>query len=148
MPRWVLGLVALAALVVASPWIAFQIGLANVEGKPLHSAIRTLSPAQLEFLHVATRKAGVFKVPELTPLGYVMDSVQDPDKLASGGVKTAWIVARHHAANHLKRTDEVSRRLSETALMIWLTQNWSSDQIIARAYEIELARAGKGGRIE
>ena len=147
MPRWVLGLVALAALVVASPWIAFQIGLANVDGRPLHSAIRTLSPAQLEFLHVAMRKAGVFKVPELTPLGYVMDSVQDPEKLESGGVKAAWIVARHHAASHMKRSDAISRRLSETALMIWLTQNWSADQILARAYEIELARSGKGPRI-
>jgi hypothetical protein len=137
---WVLGGLALAALIVGSPWIAYGIGLANLDGRPLLSTIRTLSAEQQEFLHVAMRKAGVLDVPQLTPADYVIDPLRDPEKLASGGVKAATIVARSYSASHLRQRFRYAERLSETALTIWLTQYWTTDQILASAYEIEQAK--------
>lgn len=143
---WVLVALLLAGLVVGSPWIAYGVGLANLEGRPIPSPIRTLNAEQQEMLHVMMRKAGVLQVPQLTPWDWVLDSIRDPDKLASGGFKAATIVAHDYAPAHLRYRVPRAADLSEIALTIWLTQSWSNDQILATAYEIESKRGVRLGR--
>ena len=143
---WVLAALALGALVVGLPWIAYGVGLANLDGRPVPAPIGKLDAEQQEFLHVAMRKAGVLDVPQLTPWNYVLDTMRDPDKLASGGFKAATIVAHDYARVHLRYTGPRAERLSETALAVWLTQSWPTDQILATAYEIESKRGLRLGR--
>jgi hypothetical protein len=143
---WFLVALGLGALVIGLPWIAYGIGLANLDGRPMPAPIRKLDAEQQEFLHVAMRKAGVLDVPQLTPWDYVLDTIRDPDKLASGGFKAATIVAHEYARSHLRYAGARAEQLSETALALWLTQSWPTDQILATAYEIESKRGLRVGR--
>jgi hypothetical protein len=143
---WVLAALALGALVVGLPWIAYGVGLANLDGRPMRAPIRKLDAEQQEFLHVAMRKAGVLDVPQLTPWDYALDTIRDPDKLASGGFEAATIVAQNYARSHVRYKGPHAERLSETALAVWLTQSWSTDEILATAYEIVSKRGLRLGR--
>jgi len=52
------------------------------------------------------------------------------------GAHLAWLVARNH--NQERRTDQrmIWWNLSGAALTIWLTRNWTTDQLVAKAHEI------------
>lgn len=130
----------LAALVAGGPWIGYAVGLGMIDGGPTLPVAEHLSPAELEFLHVTLRKSGALNVPTLSPWDYARGLLLDPDLLSSGGVAAASIVARDHNASHLKGRGKIWWRLSGAALTVWLTRNWTSDQILARAFEIERAR--------
>ena len=136
----VLIVLLLVALVLGLPWIGYGVGLANLDGRPIPSLLRTLSTEQQEFLHVAMRKAGVLKVPQVTPWDFVVDRIRDPEKLASGGFKAATIVGNDYAASHLRYRSLYAEKLSAAALTLWLTQSWSTDKILSTAYEIESKR--------
>lgn len=131
-----LAVLALAALVAGLPWIAYAIGLANLDGRPTSPAAGRLSVEQAESLHISLRKAGVLDVPQLSPWQYAIDFVKGPELLESGGVAAARLVARHYAGSHVKTRRASALSLSATALTIWLTRNWTSDEILAAAYEI------------
>jgi hypothetical protein len=136
---------ALVALLAAAPWIGYGVGLVVVEGRPAPPAASRLTAEQAEALHVWLRKAGVLDVAPLSPWQYAIDLVREPQALESGGLAAARVVARDHVARRLKLRGARWRRLAEVALTIWLTRNWTSDAILARAYEIAQARGGRGG---
>src|SRR5262249_46621569 len=128
MSRALLALLAFAAIVAGAPWIAYEIGLANVDGRPTPPFETGLTVEQTEFLHVAMRKAGAFSVVPLSPWDYALDRLREPEKLTSGGMKATEIVAADYTSAHLRRsTPAVLRELSETALTIWLTHEWKTD---------------------
>lgn len=133
--------VLLVALVAASPWLAYGAGLANVAGTPDAPQARYLTPAELEPLHLRLRKAGALTVPRLSPLDYAMALV-DPERLSSGGVAVARFVAADYVRAHARWRAPAALRLSNGALTVWLTRNWTSDQIVLRATEIEAMRGG------
>ena len=135
---WTLLAILLGALVVGSPWIAYGVGLANVDGRPAPPLTPHLDAEQMEFLHVATRKAGVFAVEPLSALDYATSFMSSPERLSTGGMKATEIVAADWIATRVRRSE--LRRLSEIAMTIWLTQNWKTDEILMRAYQIEQVR--------
>jgi len=136
---WTLVAILAAVLVVGSPWIAYYVGLWNVEGTPAPPLTPHVDAEQMEFLHVALRKAGVFKVEPMSPLDWVLARLQEPEKLETGGLRATEIVAADWTSTRTRRAE--LRRLSETAMTIWLTQNWKTDEILLRAYQIEQFRA-------
>ena len=135
---WTLVAILLGALVVGSPWIGYGIGIANVDGRPAPPLKPLLDAEATEFLHVAMRKAGVFTVEPMSPLAYVLARLQEPERLSSGGMKATEIVAADWTATRARRPE--LRRLSEIAMTLWLTQNWKTDEILMRAYQIEQMR--------
>jgi hypothetical protein len=132
---------ALGAFLIGLPWIAYGVGLANVEGRPAPPLTPHLDAEQMEFLHVAIRKAGVFSVEPMSPWDYAMNLMRSPENLATGGMKATEIVAADWTAAHQRRPEPLLRRLSEIAMTIWLTQNWKTDEILLRAYQIEQLRS-------
>jgi hypothetical protein len=48
----------------------------------------------------------------------------------------AWIVARSYNYSHLQHNQALWWHLSGAALTIWITRNWTSDQILSRAAEL------------
>jgi hypothetical protein len=129
--------VLLVMLAAASPWIGYAVGLANVDGRPFSPRITGLmSVEQLEVLHLRLRKSGAFVVPNLSPFAYALALASDPDVASSGGVRVAGFVAEDYTRAHLRWRNAFWSRLSSEALTVWLMRNWSSDEVVARAYEI------------
>ena len=137
-------LVLLLALAAATPWIAYVGGLANVDGRPEPPTTGPLAEAELEFLHLRFRKAGAFVVPQLSPFDYADGLLNDPDRLSGAGIRAAEAVAGNYARSHLRIRHPFCTRVSEAALTVWLTRNWSSNQVVSRAFEIEHARRSEG----
>jgi len=140
MNRKLLAIVALLALAAGAPWIAYGIGLVNVDGRPTPPLTPHLGAEQMEFLHVAMRKAGVFSVFPISPWDYAIELVRAPENLSSGGMKAAEIVSADWAAAHRRRSEPPLPRLSETAMTIWLTRNWTTEEVLTRAFQIEQVR--------
>ena len=141
-------LVVLLGLVASLPWIAYAVALAQIDGRPTPPAIQRLSPEQIESLHLSLRKAGPLTVPELSPWEYVFDLVWNPERLSSGGVAAAWVVAKDFNLKHLKGRRSTWWHFSGAALVVWLTRNWSSDQVLARAFEIEHERGAESNHLD
>ena len=50
-----------------------------------------------------------------------------------GGARAAWLVARNYTGRHLKHGGGLWPQLSDMALTIWITQNWTTDQVVHAA---------------
>jgi len=121
-----LALAAVAAilLVVLVPPALYRIGLANVQGRPqppqptdVHSDDYHFI-ANLKFPHrVVLRKLNPWTYPFLA-------ETEDP---------AIWIVAEAYNIGHLKRREAIWWHLSGASLMIWISRNWSQDQIVTAA---------------
>ncbi|MEJ1966761.1 MAG: hypothetical protein WDO56_36540 [Gammaproteobacteria bacterium] len=59
----------------------------------------------------------------------------DDPRALEGGAKAAWIIARDYNMSHLRRRETLWWHLSGAALTIWLTRNWTSDEILRVASE-------------
>lgn len=141
--RAALGLV-LVAIVAAAPWLAYGAGLLNLDGRPEPPPrAERLSVAEQEVVRIALRKSGALVVPELSPWGWAASLVVDPEELRRPGVAAARAAAEAWTAGHLRLRHPWMRRTSSVALTIWLTRNWTTEQILREAYEV-LSRRGGG----
>jgi hypothetical protein len=132
---------SVATLVFAAlvPPGLYWIGISNVEGRPvppqpseIHGSDRDFI-ANLKFPHPVLLR-------ELNPWNYAfLADAQDP---------AIWIVAGTYNAAHLKRRQMYWWHLSGAALMIWISQNWSQDQIISAAAMAAKSKPASNQRLE
>ena len=118
-----------------APWAVYYAGLRGIVGRPEQSAANRATDAQLELLRAELRVPGDLTVPVLSPWDYVLTFAGYPDRLPRSTM-AAWVVARSYNYPPDHRARVFSWHLSGAALMIWLTRNWTSDQILARAAEL------------
>ena len=127
--------VTLLIVVIAGlgPWILYWLGLNAIEGRPQPS---NSSATQIEKEEI-WRKAHGLGTPSITPVtpyGYlnmIVTNQQEP------GLLVAWLVAREFNLEHRKYKTMSLWHISGSALTIWLTRNWSSDEILSKAVEIQ-----------
>ncbi len=82
-------------------------------------------------------ESGPVSATPLSPYSYAL-ALATSDRLPPGA-RIAWFIARNHNAENLKNRHMIWWHTSGMALTIWLTRNWSTDQLIAKAYEISYA---------
>src|SRR5688500_15598051 len=144
--RAALGLLVLA-LLAAGPWLAYGVGLLNLDGRPEPPPrAERLSVAEQEVVRIALRKSGVLAVPELSPWSWAASLVADPEQLRRPGIAAARAAAEAWTASHLRLRQRWLRQTSSVALTIWLTRNWTSEQILREAYEVLSRRGGAAAR--
>jgi len=129
------GLAVVAVLVVSGPWIIYGVALAKIAGRP-DAPAAAASAQQLDLLRSSLRAHGPLDVPQLSPWQYLLALITDPKPLSSPGVLAAWSVARDYNATNLGKVRAVWWHASGAALTIWLTRNWTEDQILARASQL------------
>jgi hypothetical protein len=52
----------------------------------------------------------------------------------------AWVIARNYNGSHLKNRRMIFWHLSGAALTIWVSRNWTAEQIVAAAAAITRSR--------
>ena len=129
----------LVAIAVALPGVVYVIGLAKVQGRP--------GPAQpvrytADDIHAAWRRCGEklpLKAQPLSPWQYANRFLFSNPRKVSPGERAAWQIASSHNAQH-----PVGRAVwwhtSGAALTIWLTRNWSTEQLGATLVRDNLCR--------
>jgi hypothetical protein len=139
MARWirrVLLVIAILglAVVVIGPWLLYELGLANVIGRPSLPNSVPVPIAEAQGVWRKLREDGPIEIEPLNPYGYVLELVSSDG--ARSGSKVAWFVARNHNGSNLHNRRMIWWHLSGAALTIWLTRHWSRDQLIAKAHEL------------
>ena len=139
MRRLAVSIVAvLIALGLLAPWGLYELGLSNIKGRPGAPPDRPISSEDDALLRRALRAQHGISVVPLSPSGYFASLFMTNSKESAedSGADAAWLVARNYNASHLKNSQSLWWDLSGAALTIWVTRNWTPDQVLSRGAEI------------
>ena len=121
-------------LLLLGPWAIYEVGLSNIAVLPAPPSSSAISVADAKAIWNEFKEPGPVSVEPLSPYGYAFALFSNHS--LPPGARTAWFVARNHNPGNLKDKKMIWWHTSGAALTIWLTQNWSTEQLIAKAYEI------------
>jgi len=132
-----------AALSVAlacatGPWLLYGLGLEGVAGKPALPTRVATSVEQAAVWHSA-QGVGEPVVARLNPYTYLAEAAASGPHKA--GVLVAWQVASEYVQENRRYKGMHWWHLSGAALTIWLTRNWSVEQILSKRAESEVKNA-------
>jgi len=137
--RVVLVLVLIVFSVIGfAPWALYGLGLHGVDGRPqLPAKIATL--AEQESVWRRARGTGTPNVIKLNPYTYFHHAGEPGPHRAS--VIAAWWVASEYLSDHKRYESMAWWHFSGAALTIWVTRNWSTEQILSKLVEREAKHA-------
>jgi hypothetical protein len=124
---------ALVALIFG-PWVLYAVALSNVTSRPALPTNGPVAASDAEAVWRKLRERGPIVVEPLSPHRYLLVLLTN-DTLPPGA-HVAWSVARNHNQERLADQRVIWWNLSGAALTIWLTRNWTTDQLVAKAHEI------------
>jgi hypothetical protein len=75
------------------------------------------------------------QIDDLSPHSYIWALLSGDSQQLGPGACVAWRIAAPYNVDHL--ADRRAWHLSGAALTIWLTRNWTMDELIAKAVELE-----------
>jgi hypothetical protein len=134
--RIVIGLAVTAVLVVgAGPWLLYGIGLGKVDGRPRRASQAIVASEDAEALWRKLRIQAPVQLDPVSPYSYLWGSTRPSTRIA-------WTIAKSYNTEHL--TDHRAWHLSGAALTIWLTRNWTTGELVAKAVELDKARERPG----
>jgi hypothetical protein len=140
-------LLLLVAIVVAIPAGAYWAGMDNALGKPIPPDAVRYSETQAREVWVERELASRIAVRRVTPWHFYhliwcsRNDAHIEDYLSCGdeypGLRAAGYVAKRFLAGHLKEDGLMWRYLSRTALTIWITRNWSEQELVAELIRLK-----------
>lgn len=125
-------LVLLAGLIFAAPWGLYYLGLQGISGKPALPVALLTDERQIELW----QKAGCEGRPaldELNPVHYIMTAPSQ--EAPPPATMFAWRIASAYQREHKLHDGAMWQQLSGAALAIWITRNWSIEQILSKVQE-------------
>lgn len=142
--RLLIGLVVAALTVIgAGPWLLYGIGLRSIDGRPDHASQATVAPQDVEALWRKLRIQRPVRIEPLSPYAYLWVILRGEPRALAPAAMLAWQIARAHNADHL--ADHRAWHLSGAALTIWLTRNWTENELIAKAVELDRSASTAAG---
>jgi hypothetical protein len=136
-----------ALLILAGPWGTYELGLSNIDGRPVPLIGNSPTAEDDLLLRQIFRTSHPVSVQPLSPWSYARNIVTSgPSSSPSAGADAAWLIARHYNAGHLENRSMLWWQVSGAALTIWITRNWSADQVVVTAADLarrDLLRANE-----
>lgn len=135
----VIALCAAAAVVLASPLILYGLGLSGVDGRP-PKPLQLASIAQQELAWKRARGEGVPRIDPMNPYSLAIALLAAPEARTPPGQLITWWLASGHLREHQRHKGMGWWHLSGAALAIWVSRNWTSEEILSAAFlSLELA---------
>ena len=127
--------VVCTSLVIAilGPWALYWLALSQIDGRPSHASNSVFTAEEAETLSRRLREAFPVHVERLTPYSYVWAGAHGH---TLPGTQLAWLVAKSYNLENLPHRSGWWHP-SGAALIIWLTRNWTVDELIAKGLEID-----------
>jgi hypothetical protein len=132
-----------ACVLLVLPWVVYFVGLANIVGLPAPPTVAQGQAIPLPQLWEKLKDRGPVEVERQSPYGYVGMMLGTRDEYA--GERLVWFVARDYNATHLQSQKMGWWHLSGAAMSIWLTRNWTTEQLAIRAHELLAAHEAHSG---
>ncbi|MEM6497952.1 MAG: hypothetical protein AAF709_14670 [Pseudomonadota bacterium] len=135
--RVVIAIAVVIGLLMASPWLLYWTALSTVNGRPAPPRAPYLSEAKANQLWLCLgQKLPVFIAP-MSPLSIAINVVTgNPSKFETTGHFVAWQVAKNHNLRNRANRDMLMWHVTGSGLTIWLTRNWSADEILLAADQV------------
>ena len=118
------------------PGILYYVGLNNISGKPEISNIEKLNENQLKSLLNYYKVDNIPEISKVNPWEYVFALIGNESNSISSGTNMVWSIVRSYNSNNIKNKRMIYWHLSGAALTIWLSNNWTQNQVMVKAYEI------------
>ncbi len=119
------------------PWALYFGGLGGINGRPSYAEnVPTIENVQALWKEFRINEPPEFK--KLTPHGYILMFFRGEIDSSSA---FAWHIAKHYNLHNLKYKGNSWWHFSGAALTIWISRNWTEEQIVARAVEIYITKA-------
>ena len=123
------------ALALGLPLALYSLGLSGVEGRP-QKPLQLASAAQKAAVWRRARGEGTPHVVANNPYSFVARVFFEREKCAPPAQLVTWWVARDYLMRHKRHKGMGWWHLSGAALAIWLSRNWSSDEILSAAVQL------------
>ncbi|WP_141832678.1 hypothetical protein [Herbaspirillum sp. SJZ107] len=123
---------AMLALLLALPLVLYWKGLSDIDGRPP----KPQQLASLEQQALVWRRAGgqgKRNIEPMNPYSYIVRIFSDSACLASPEERLAWSFASTYLREHRRQAGMSAWHLSGAALTIWLTRNWTTEEILSAA---------------
>lgn len=128
--------------VVVVPLALYWLGLSNIDGRP-QPVVSCNTAAKTELLQKSFRSSQPAVVHVLNPWTFVF-SFGSSGIRDDVGAAAVWVIARSYNSGHLDNRKMIWWHLSGAALTIWLTRNWTTDQIVCSAAAIASSWSRRG----
>jgi hypothetical protein len=147
-------LLVLLILAAGVPWALYALGRSNMSAPPEPpTANYRFSPSEERAVWSARDEIFPPSLRPVTPWHFYhllwcsQDDQDLEDFLTCGdqypGLRSAAYAAKYHLRDHIERDGLIWRYLARTALAIWISRNWTKDQLVA--YLVQLQRIGYVG---
>jgi len=140
-------LLLLAVIAAAIPAGAYWAGMDNAGGKPVPPDDISYTESQAQEVWANREQAFPIELRRITPWHFYhlvwcsRDDAHIEDYLSCGdqypGLRAAGYVSKRFLVGHLKHEGLMWRYLSRTALTIWISRNWSEQQLVAELIRLK-----------
>jgi hypothetical protein len=123
---------ATLALLLALPLVLYWMGLSDIDGRPP----KPQQLASLEQQALVWRRVGGEGKPHIEPLNpysYIARMLSDSADLITPEERLTWSFASTYLRGHRRHSGMGGWHLSGAALTIWLTRNWTTEEILSAA---------------
>ncbi|MBV8658331.1 MAG: hypothetical protein JO142_10955 [Burkholderiales bacterium] len=126
------------ATIYASPWCIYRYALGKVDSMPVAPAYRA-SPAEIQAVWARAHGAGEPAIHPGTPYDYIGLIFFDTEKDRQAEWNIVGRIATRYDDTHM-RDKHHWWHVAGAAMAIWLTRNWTAEQIFSQAVENEKQR--------
>ena len=134
-----IALASVIGLVAVSPWLLYWLALWSVQGRPTPPVPPYISKERAHKLWLCLGQPPPISIQPKSPPAMVIGFLTGQFSwLKTSGDFVAWQVARNYNYEYLAGHDKGHGHLAGTGLTIWLTRNWTADEILTAADKIIL----------
>lgn len=126
------------ALVLGFPLALYSCGLHGVDGRPQKPQQLTSAKQKIAVWKRA-RGEGIPRIEPDNPYSYTASVLFAPVKRTPPDQLVTWWVARDYLVSHKRYKGMIWWHLSGAALAIWLSRNWTSDEILSAAAQLRMS---------
>lgn len=121
-----------ATLLLASPLGLYWLGLSGVDGFP-HKPLQLAPEEQQVLVWKDARGDGAPRIEAMNPYSFAITLLIDRNPSAPPDQLIVWRVASRNLIGHQRNKGIGWWHLSGAALTIWLSRNWTSEEILSAA---------------
>ncbi|MEO6276581.1 hypothetical protein [Roseateles sp.] len=124
----------LAVVVLLSPWLLYELGLSRFDTMPAKPA-QMVTAEQQAWVWRLVHGTGQPKLERMSPYGVAWRLVSGDQPSVTPGETLAYWMARDYVWR-LPRRNMSWWHLTTGAMTIWLTRNWSAEELASAAYPV------------
>ena len=130
---------SLVLLITSLPFIVYAVGISQVQGRPIAANPNQYTQADIVKKWSQCSEINPLFLESINPWQAVYDLYRADIHSARPGHRASWIVAKAHNIKH-HEDGMANWHLSGIALTIWLSRNWTAEQLSATALRDDLCK--------